>query len=646
MREFGFLRLCAATPSCRVANVPYNASAILAQYHEAAKAGSALVVFPELCLTGYTAGDLFLQSTLQRGALAGLSSILEGSRELDTVAVVGLPLVKNGTLYNCAVVIQRGRVLGVVPKQNIPNYGEFSELRYFTPADGSVGSSIYLLGEEVPFGIDLLFACADMPAFLLGVEVCEDLWVPNPPSVSLALGGATVIANASASDELVGKAAYRRGLLSTQSERLHCAYVYSNTGVGESTTDLVFAGHDIILENGTLLAESPLFFEGLLHADVDLERLMHERQRVTTFRPSGEWRRVPFSLGKINTADIRYRTVTSRPFLVKDETEMAARCEDILSIQAHGLAKRTAHTRVKKLVVGISGGLDSCLALLVMVRALAVLNRSPEDILAVTMPCFGTTSRTRDNAKALCEALGVSFRRVDIHKAVAQHFCDIGQSADNHDVTYENAQARERTQVLMDIANMEQGLVVGTGDLSELALGWSTYNGDHMSMYGVNAGVPKTLVRHLVAHEAKKTENAALANVLLDILNTPVSPELLPAKEGNITQVTEDLVGPYALHDFFLYHMVRYGERPAKIFALANVAFAGEYDADTILKWLRTFIKRFFSQQFKRSCLPDGPKVGSVGLSPRGDWRMPSDAEAALWIEELDNLYAKEKSGE
>ncbi len=638
MREFGFLRLSAATPSCRVADVAHNAATILAQYQEAAGAGSALAVFPELCLTGYTCGDLFQQSTLRRGALNGLAAILAGSADLNTLAVVGLPLEKDGALYNCAAVLQRGRVLGVVPKQNIPNYGEFYELRHFTPADGSEGGAISLLGQETPFGTDLLFACADMPDFVLGVEVCEDLWVPSPPSIGLALGGATVIANASASDELVGKAAYRRGLLSTQSERLHCAYVYTNAGAGESTTDVVFAGHDIIFENGTPLAESSLFHEGLLHADVDLERLMHERLRFTTFRPRGGWRRIAFSLGTLDAPDIRYRPLASRPFLVQDEAEMAARCEDILSIQANGLAKRTAHTQVKKLVVGISGGLDSSLALLVMARALALLGRSPKDALAVTMPCFGTTDRTRKNAEALCQALGVSFRSVDIRKAVEQHFRDIGQSPDTQDVTYENAQARERTQVLMDIANMEGGLVVGTGDLSELALGWATYNGDHMSMYGVNAGVPKTLVRHLVAHEAHKAQSETLRAVLLDILDTPVSPELLPAQNGAISQVTENLVGPYALHDFFLYHMVRYGARPSKIFALAKIAFAGEYDADTIRKWLRAFLKRFFAQQFKRSCLPDGPKVGSVGLSPRGDWRMPSDAEAALWLEEADNL--------
>ncbi len=638
MREFGFLRLTAATPSCRVADVAHNAAAILAQYQEAARAGSALAVFPELCLTGYTCGDLFQQSMLRRGALNGLAAILESSDDLNTLAVVGLPLEKDGALYNCAAVIQRGRVLGVVPKQNIPNYGEFYELRHFTPADGSANGTVSLLGQEIPFGTDLLFACADMPAFVLGVEVCEDLWVPGPPSVGLALGGATVIANASASDELVGKAAYRRGLLSTQSERLHCAYVYTNAGVGESTTDVVFAGHDIIFENGTSLAESPLFHEGLLHADVDLERLTHERLRFTTFHPLGGWRRISFTLGALDAPDIRYRSLPSRPFLAPDKAEMAARCEDILSIQAQGLAKRVAHTRVKKLVAGISGGLDSSLALLVMVRALALLGRSAEDALAVTMPCFGTTDRTRKNAGALCKALGVSFRSIDISKAVEQHFRDIGQDLDIHDVTYENAQARERTQVLMDIANMEGGLVVGTGDLSELALGWATYNGDHMSMYGVNAGVPKTLVRHLVGHEAQQAQNEALRAVLLDILDTPVSPELLPAQNGAISQVTEDLVGPYALHDFFLYHMVRYGARPAKIFALAKIAFAGEYDADTIRKWLRIFLKRFFAQQFKRSCLPDGPKVGSVGLSPRGDWRMPSDAEAALWLQELDSL--------
>lgn len=638
MKEFGFLRISAATPPCRVADTAHNAAAILAQYKEAAQAGSALAAFPELCITGYTCGDLFQQSTLRRGALEGLRAILSGSREVDALAVVGLPLARNGALFNCAAIIQRGRVLGVVPKQHIPNYGEFYELRHFEPADASHNGAISLFGEEVPFGVDLLFCCEDMEGFVLGVEICEDLWAPCPPSVGLALGGATVIANGSASDEVVGKAEYRRSLICTQSERLRCAYAYADAGRGESSTDLVFAGHDLIFENGVALAQSPLFHEGIIHADVDLDRLSHERLRSNTFRPGGSWRRIPFTIGSAGAGDLSYRPLTPHPFLAENEAEGRERYETILTIQAQGLAKRTEHTRAKKLVVGISGGLDSCLALLVMVRALALLGRGPKDALAVTMPCFGTTKRTRSNAEALCEALGADFRSVDITKAVEQHFSDIGQSPDKQNLTYENAQARERTQVLMDIANMENGMVVGTGDLSELALGWATYNGDHMSMYGVNAGVPKTLVRHLVAHEAQRAQSGALKKVLLDILDTPVSPELLPAKDGTISQVTEDLVGPYALHDFFLYHMVRGGARPKKLFALAKAAFAGNYDEQTILKWLKTFLRRFFSQQFKRSCLPDGPKVGSVALSPRGDWRMPSDAEAALWLAELEGL--------
>ena len=638
MKEYGFVRLSAATPSCRLADASFNAAAMLDLYKQAANAGSALVVFPELSMTGYTCGDLFRQSTLQNGAMEGLGAILEGSRDLNTLAVVGLPIAHGPALYNCVAVIQRGRVLGVVPKQNIPNYGEFYELRHFTPASSSTNGTITLFGEPTPFGTDLLFSCKDMPGFVLGVEVCEDLWVPKSPSVDLATGGATIIANASASDEVVGKAKYRRSLLCTQSERLHCAYVYTNAGFGESTTDLVFSGHDIIFENGMLIAESPIFHEGMIHADVDLERLAHERLRCNTFCPEGDWRHIPFELGKLDDTGLCYRTVNPRPFLADSTEEEAGRYEDILSIQAHGLARRAAHTRVKKLIVGISGGLDSSLALLVMVRALKILGRSHKDALAVTMPCFGTTSRTRGNAEALCDALGVSFKSVDIRKAVEQHFVDIGQSLDKHDVTYENGQARERTQVLMDIANMENGLVVGTGDLSELALGWSTYNGDHMSMYGVNSGVPKTLVRHLVAHEANRATSSELKRVLMDILDTPVSPELLPAKDEKITQVTEDILGPYDLHDFFLYHMVRYGENPAKILYLAKAAFKGEYDEDVIRKWLKTFISRFFAQQFKRSCLPDGPKVGSVALSPRGDWRMPSDAQATLWLEELEQL--------
>lgn len=638
MKEYGFLRLTAATPPCRVADAAHNAAAVLAQYREAARAGSALVVFPELCLTGYTCGDLFQQGVLPRGALAGLEAVLAGSGDLDTLAVVGMPFAKDGALYNCAVVIQRGRALGIVPKQNVPNYGEFYEMRHFVPASPASNGAASLLGREVPFGTDLLFSCRDMPAFVLGVEVCEDLWVPCPPSTGLALSGATVIANLSASDELVGKAAYRRGLLRSQSARLRCAYVYANAGPGESTTDVVFGGHDLIAENGALLAESPLFREGLLHGDADLELLIHERLRANTFRQQEGCRRISFALGSLDAPGLSYRAPNPRPFIAKDPDEQAGRCEEILSIQAHGLAKRAAHAMARKLVVGISGGLDSCLALLVMVRALGILDRSPKDALAVTMPCFGTTGRTRSNSEALCQALGVSFRCVDIGKAVEQHFADIGQSMEKHDVTFENGQARERTQVLMDIANMEGGLVVGTGDLSELALGWSTYNGDHMSMYGVNGGVPKTMVRHLVAHEAAKARSEALRRVLLDILDTPVSPELLPAKNGTISQVTEDLVGPYDLHDFFLYHTVRYGAGPAKVFFLAKAAFAGEYGEEAIRKWLRIFLKRFFSQQFKRSCLPDGPKVGSVALSPRGDWRMPSDAEADLWLRELEDI--------
>ena len=635
MREFGFLRLGAATPPCRVANPKENAAAILAQYREAAQKGSALVVFPELCLTGYTCGDLFHQSALLAGAVEGLRAILAGSRDLDTLAIVGLPLRREGALYNCAAVLQRGRVLGVVPKRHLPNYGEFYELRHFAPGDAAQNGSISLWGEEVPFGADLLFACADMESFRLGVELCEDLWAPCPPSAGLAQAGATVIANLSASGEVVGKGEYRRGLLTSQSARLLCAYVYADAGAGESTTDLVFSGHDLIAENGAILAESPLFHEGVLYADVDLGLLLHERMRANTFAAGATagYRRVPFSLGRLDTPGLAYRRVTPQPFIPQNEGERAERCEQILTIQAHGLAKRAAHTRAKALVVGISGGLDSCLALLVAVRALKLIDRSPKDALAVTMPCFGTTGRTRQNAEALCKALGTGFRCVDIGEAVRQHFADIGQRFENQDVTFENSQARERTQVLMDIANMEGGLVVGTGDLSELALGWATYNGDHMSMYGVNAGVPKTLVKHLVAHCAATAENPSLKAVLLDILDTPVSPELLPAKDGVISQVTEDLVGPYELHDFFLYHLVRYGAGPSKIFRLAQAAFQGDYDDETIRKWLKTFLRRFISQQFKRSCLPDGPKVGSVSLSPRGDWRMPSDAEAAAWLE-------------
>ena len=637
----GFLKAAALSPSLRVADCAYNTSQILSQLKDAAARGVRLAVFPEFCLTGYTCGDLFLQRTLQQGALDGLQTLLDASRELDVVALVGLPLLVRGKLYNCAAVLCGGRLLGLVPKTYLPNYGEFYEKRQFTPGSTEV-ETVTVCGQEVPFGTSLLFRCRQMPSFVLGVEICEDLWSALPPSTFHALAGATVIANLSASDETVGKAEYRRTLVSNQSARLLCGYLYASAGHGESTQDMVFAGHDLIAENGTLLAETSPFEGGWAETELDCQRMESERARNTSFEPSAEgYLTVDFDL--ILTETPLSRWVDPTPFVPHDERRRAERCELILKMQADGLAKRLEHAHAKTAVIGISGGLDSCLALLVAVRAMKQLGRPTSDVLAVTMPCFGTTRRTRSNAEILCDELAVSFTEIDIANTVHSHFKDIGQDEQVLDVTFENGQARVRTLELMDMANRTGGLVVGTGDLSELALGWATYNGDHMSMYGVNAGVPKTLVRHLVRYEADIAASAELRRVLLDILDTPVSPELLPAKDGEIAQKTEDLVGPYELHDFYLYYVLRFGFGPAKIFRLAKAAFAGraEYPDEVLYRWLRNFYWRFFAQQFKRSCLPDGPKVGSVTLSPRGDWRMPSDAAAALWLAELEQIPLK-----
>ena len=637
----GFLKAAALSPSLRVADCAYNTSQILSQLKDAAARGVRLAVFPEFCLTGYTCGDLFLQRTLQQGALDGLQTLLDASRELDVVALVGLPLLVRGKLYNCAAVLCGGRLLGLVPKTYLPNYGEFYEKRQFTPGSTEV-ETVTVCGQEVSFGTSLLFRCRQMPSFVLGVEICEDLWSALPPSTFHALAGATVIANLSASDETVGKAEYRRTLVPNQSARLLCGYLYASAGHGESTQDMVFAGHDLIAENGTLLAETSPFEGGWAETELDCQRMESERSRNTSFEPSAEgYLTVDFDLTLTETPLSRW--VDPTPFIPHDERRRAERCELILKMQADGLAKRLEHAHAKTAVIGISGGLDSCLALLVAVRAMKQLGRPTSDVLAVTMPCFGTTRRTRSNAEILCDELAVSFTEIDIANTVHSHFKDIGQDEQVLDVTFENGQARVRTLELMDTANRTGGLVVGTGDLSELALGWATYNGDHMSMYGVNAGVPKTLVRHLVRYEADIAASAELRRVLLDILDTPVSPELLPAKDGEIAQKTEDLVGPYELHDFYLYYVLRFGFGPAKIFRLARAAFAGreEYPDAVLYKWLRNFYWRFFAQQFKRSCLPDGPKVGSVTLSPRGDWRMPSDAAAALWLAELEQIPLK-----
>lgn len=638
----GFIRVAAATPAIRVADCTHNAAQVRTLMLEADRQKVAVLVLPELTLTGYTCSDLFLSQPLLQGARAALQDLIAASCELNVLTIVGLPLAVGPSLYNVAAVIQQGRLLGLVPKLNIPNYSEFYEARHFTP--GPMNTSIKLFGEDVPFGSSLLFACQEIPDLIVGIEICEDLWVMQSPSIAHARAGATVIANLSASDELIGKADYRRLLVQSHSGRLISAYVYADAGEGESTTDLVFSGHNLIFENGRRLAESPLFSLGLTTADVDVQALNAERRRQTTFLSTpgnagcccndASHQVIPFNY-QPQPLELR-RPVTAHPFVPSSQTDLSERCEEILTLQVQGLKKRLAHTRTQSAVIGLSGGLDSTLALLVTARAFDALGLPRSGINAITMPGFGTTDRTYGNALQLATSLAATLREIPIRAAVTQHFADIGHPDDLHDVTYENSQARERTQILMDIANQTAGLVIGTGDLSELALGWATYNGDHMSMYGVNCSVPKTLVRHLVRHAAGQSD-PELAHVLLDILDTPVSPELLPPKDGKIAQQTEHIVGPYELHDFFLYYLVRFGFAPKKILRLAVLAFDGSYDEATIRRWLTIFVRRFFSQQFKRSCLPDGPKVGSVTLSPRGDWRMPSDAEAALWLADLES---------
>ena len=635
--KYGFLRAAAASPGLRVADVAYNTQEIIKSMREYAARNAPLLCLPEFCLTGYTCSDLFLQETLIRGAEQGLAEILAASCGLNLVTVVGLPVRRSGKLYNCAAVVCDGKLLGLVPKTHLPNYSEFYEKRHFLPGPAQA-SPMELAGQQTLFGTNLLFACRQMPEFVLGVEICEDLWAPIPPSCTHALAGATVIANLSASDETVGKASYRRDLVCGQSARLLCGYLYADAGHGESTTDMTFAAHDLIAENGALLAEAGPFEDGRAVTELDLGRMVQERTRNTTFEPHTEgYTTVSFDLEPVEVP--LTRKVSPTPFVPREDAARAERCELILRIQAEGLAKRMEHTHARCAVVGISGGLDSCLALLVAVRACHILGRDPRDIVAITMPCFGTSKRTRSNAEILCEALDVSFQEINITATVQSHFADIGQNPETYDVTFENCQARVRTLELMDYANKNGGFVIGTGDLSELALGWATYNGDHMSMYGVNAGVPKTLVRHIVRYVADTCGKETLSRVLLDILDTPVSPELLPAAaDGSFSQQTEKLVGPYELHDFYLYYVLRFGFGPKKIYHLALAAFAGRYEPEVLLAWLNNFYRRFFAQQFKRSCLPDGPKVGSVTLSPRADWRMPSDACNALWMRELDDL--------
>ena len=633
----GFVKAAAATPDIRVADVAFNTESICKALEEAADNQAKIVVFPELCVTGYTCGDLFTQEVLLESAKHALLKIAAFTADKDLLAFVGVPLSVDGKLYNVAAALNRGEVIGLTTKTFLPNYAEFYEMRQFTPGPKKA-REIMFEGNLIPFGPQILFQSTVMEDLVVAAEICEDVWSVVPPSIKAATEGATVLVNCSASDETIGKDSYRRELIQGQSARLIAAYIYANAGEGESTTDVVFGGHNIIAENGTVLREAKRFKNEIIYTEIDIKRLVAERRKNTTFQTAEtrELMRVPFYVEYTKTT--LTRKFPKQPFVPQSERIKAKRCEEILIIQAMGLKKRLAHTKAKTAVVGISGGLDSTLALIVTARAFDLLGKDKKEIIAVTMPCFGTTDRTYQNACKMAVSLGATLKEVKIGDAVEIHFRDIGHDPEDHSVTYENAQARERTQVLMDIANKLGGMVIGTGDMSELALGWATYNGDHMSMYGVNASVPKTLVRHLVKYAADDTQDRKLQAVLYDVLDTPVSPELLPPKDGKIAQRTEDLVGPYELHDFYLYYMLRFGYEPSKIFRLAVETFEDDYDSVTILKWLETFCRRFFAQQFKRSCLPDGPKVGTVALSPRGDLRMPSDACVAVWMKDLANI--------
>ncbi len=640
----GFIKVAALTPDCKVADPIYNTEKIEACIDTAVEAGARILVSPELCITGYTCGDLFAQELLLAKAREALLHIAAHTEGMDAIVFVGLPFAYQSKLYNVAAALSDGQVLGLVPKTFLPNYNEFYEKRYF--ADGFRGPvPVRVSGDVIaPMGTDQLFVCPEMPDLKIAAEICEDLWAPDPPSIRHAMAGATVIVNLSASDETTGKDLYRRDLVAGQSARLVCGYIYASAGDGESTQDVVYSGHNLIAENGIVLAESARFTNACITTEIDVQRLSEERRRMSTYRRANDaYHVVEFHLTQEETALTRF--IDPAPFVPGKEEDRAKRCEEIFMIQAMGLKKRLAHTGAATAVVGISGGLDSTLALLVTAKAFDLLGKERSDILAVTMPGFGTTDRTYDNAVALAGSIGATLKEIPIAQAVRVHFANIGQSEGDHDVTYENGQARERTQILMDLANKTGGLVIGTGDMSELALGWATYNGDHMSMYGVNVSVPKTLVRHLVRYRADTCGDEALAGVLLDVLETPVSPELLPPEDGVIAQKTEELVGPYELHDFFLYYVLRFGCAPRKVYRLAVRAFAGTYDEATILKWLTTFYRRFFSQQFKRSCLPDGPKVGTVAVSPRGDLRMPSDACVRIWMDDLEQLR-EETAGE
>ncbi|HIX07058.1 MAG TPA: NAD(+) synthase [Candidatus Borkfalkia faecipullorum] len=636
--KYGFVKVAAATPHIRVADTQFNTQQIVEQISLAVKEGAELVVFPELCVCGYTCGDLFGQDVLLNGCVAALKTIAQSTKDSNILVFVGVPYKTDGVLYNCAAVVNGGKVLALIPKRHLPNYAEFYEKRNFQPYKGE-NRTVVFDGEEIPFGNKIVLRSEKDADFTVAAELCEDLWVPAPPSVSHALMGANIIVNLSASDETAGKAEYRRLIVGTQSGKTVSGYVYADAGEGESTTDMVFSGHNMICENGTLLAECrPFEDKGILYAEIDVHKLAFERRRINTFYDTSSLSGYAFVPFRAEGNWEKLTRIPARlPFVPQGEQALGERAELILSIQAAGLKKRLEHTCAQSAVLGISGGLDSALALLVTVRAFDALKKERKDILAVTMPCFGTTKKTKDNALRLMHELGVTCRTVPIGDAVLQHFKDIGHDEKVRNAAYENAQARMRTMVLMDLANDHNGLVIGTGDLSELALGWATYNGDHMSMYAVNGSVPKTLVKFLIGYEAKRLGGEA-GSALTDILNTEISPELLPPENGKIAQKTEELVGPYELHDYYLYYAVRWGFSPAKVFYLAKQTFAGVYEESVLKKWLVNFYKRFFSHQFKRSCLPDGAKVGSVSLSPRGDWRMPSDASVRLWMDELEKL--------
>lgn len=636
-KKFGYVRVAASVPELKVANVEFNTKEVIKEIKALDKEGVQIVTFPELCLTGYTCADLFSQDILITKSKEAIKELIDSTKLLDIISIIGAPIVCDNQLFNCGVVINKGKILGIVPKTYIPNYGEFYEKRWFSTSNTLTSKTINLFGKEVPIGIDLVFRDINDSKFTFGIEICEDLWSPKAPSVEAALNGATMIFNLSASNEVIGKAQYRRNLINMQSAKNVCAYIYSSSGVNESSTDLVFSGYAGISENGSMLVENERFNFKTNHiiSDVDIQRLMNNRIKDISFMGIGainSYRVIDIDL-KDNNNDLK-RMYDAYPFVPSNEDKRAERCSEIINIQACGLAKRIKHTGMKKCVIGISGGLDSTLAFLVIIEAYRKLGISFDNLIGVTMPGFGTTGRTYNNALTLMKNYGVTMREVSIKEASLQHFKDIGLEETDRSVTYENTQARERTQILMDIANKEGGLVIGTGDLSELALGWCTYNGDHMSMYAVNTSIPKTLVRYLVKYFADIEQNEECKKTILDILDTPISPELLPpSKDGKIEQQTESVVGPYILHDFFLYHFMRYGASPDKIKYIASKTFDGMYDEETIDKWLKFFIKRFFNQQFKRSCLPDGPKVGTISVSPRGDLRMPSDADSSIWLE-------------